>query len=80
MTNQIFKSAILDFSVSAQNAKANVPQICFNTQDTGGTAKLIVKTKKDDAKLPLSSAAQITLAMRMSVGKEYESTYVVNPV
>lgn len=46
MTNQIFKSAILDFSVSAQNAKANVPQICFNTQDTGGTAKLIVKTKK----------------------------------
>ncbi|EOG9405069.1 hypothetical protein ACLLE7_003247, partial [Listeria monocytogenes] len=27
MTNQIFKSAILDFSVSAQNAKANVPQI-----------------------------------------------------
>ncbi|ELC4710525.1 BppU family phage baseplate upper protein, partial [Listeria monocytogenes] len=53
---------------------------CFNTQDTGGTAKLIVKTKKDDAKLPLSSAAQITLAMRMSVGKEYESTYVVNPV
>lgn len=80
MTNQIFKSAILDFSVSAQNAKANVPQICFNTQDTGGTAKLIVKAKKDDANLPLSSAAQITLAMRMSVGKEYESTYVVNPV
>lgn len=78
MTNQIFKSAILDFSVSAQNAKANVPQICFNTQDTGGTARLIFTATKEGNRLPLSSAAKVTLAMIMSVGKEYESKYVVN--
>lgn len=46
MTNQIFKSAILDFSVSAQNAKANVPQIKFSTQDSGGTARLKFTAKK----------------------------------
>ncbi|MBF2609333.1 phage baseplate upper protein [Listeria innocua] len=80
MTNKIFKSAILDFSVSAQNAKANVPQILFNTQDSGGTARLIFTAKKEDNSLPLSSAAKITLAMVMSVGEEYESKYVVNPV
>lgn len=78
MTNQIFKSAILDFSISAQNAKANVPQICFNTQDTGGTARLIFTATKEGNRLPLSSAAKVTLAMIMSVGKEYESKYVVN--
>ncbi|CUK85924.1 Gp20 [Listeria monocytogenes] len=79
MTNQIFKSAILDFSVSAQNAKANVPQIKFSTQDSGGTARLVFMVKKDDNYLPLSSAAEVTLAMIMSVGKKYESKYVVNP-
>ncbi|MBM5686015.1 phage baseplate upper protein [Listeria innocua] len=79
MTNKIFKSAILDFSVSAQNAKANVPQILFNTQDSGGTARLIFTAKKEDNSLPLSSAAKVTLAMIMSVGKEYESKYVVYP-
>ncbi|MGC9338759.1 phage baseplate upper protein [Listeria ivanovii] len=80
MTNKIFKSAILDFSVSAQNAKANVPQIRFSTQDSGGTARLVFAIKKEDYSLPLSSAAEITLAMVMSVGEEYESKYVVNPV
>ncbi|EIE8428960.1 phage baseplate upper protein [Listeria monocytogenes] len=80
MINKIFKSAILDFSVSAQNAKANVPQIRFSTQDSGGTARLVFAIKKEDYSLPLSSAAEITLAMVMSVGEEYESKYVVNPV
>lgn len=79
MTNQIFKSAILDFSVSAQNAKANVPQIRFSTQDSGGTARLKFTAKKDDNNLPLSSAAEVTLAMVLSVGKKYESSYIVNP-
>lgn len=79
MTNQIFKSAILDFSVSAQNAKANVPQIKFSTQDSGGTARLVFMVKKDNNYLPLSSAAEVTLAMVVSVGKKYESKYVVNP-
>ncbi|EDN9504780.1 DUF2479 domain-containing protein [Listeria monocytogenes] len=79
MTNQIFKSAILDFSVSAQNAKANVPQIKFSTQDSGGTARLKFTAKKDDNNLPLSSAAEVTLAMVLSVGKKYESSYIVNP-
>ncbi|EIZ2538678.1 phage baseplate upper protein [Listeria monocytogenes] len=80
MTNKIFKSAILDFSVSAQNAKANVPLIRFNTQDSGGTARLVFSVKKEGDSLPFSSAAEITLAMVMSVGEEYESKYVVNPV
>lgn len=79
MTNKIFKSAILDFSVSAQNAKANVPAIKFSTQDSGGTARLNFTAKKEVNSLPLSSAAEVTLAMIMSVGKEYESKYVVNP-
>ncbi|EAG2253109.1 phage baseplate upper protein [Listeria monocytogenes] len=79
MTNKIFKSAILDFSVSTQNAKANVPAIKFSTQDSGGTARLFFTAKKEVNSLPLSSAAEVTLAMIMSVGKEYESKYVVNP-
>ncbi|MBC1485979.1 phage baseplate upper protein [Listeria seeligeri] len=79
MENQIFKSAILDFSVSSQHAIAEVPKITFSTQDSGGTAKLIFATKKDGVSLSLSNAAEISLAMIMSVGKDYESRYLVNP-
>ncbi|WP_346401434.1 BppU family phage baseplate upper protein, partial [Listeria monocytogenes] len=68
-------------SLSAESAASYGMVIwsIFSTQDSGGTARLKFTAKKDDNNLPLSSAAEVTLAMVLSVGKKYESSYIVNP-
>lgn len=76
---KITKDAKFDFSINSMPHRIDYEPVVFNTQDNGGMAKFIFKVKKYRVGSPLSETVIPELALRLAIGKDYESHYVVVP-
>lgn len=77
MSGEIYKNGAYEFNVTAKN-DIHLPNYVFYTQDKG-TAKIIFDVSKDGLSLSLTEVEEVSLAMILSKGKKYESTYIVKP-
>lgn len=76
---KITKDAKFDFSINSMPHRIDYEPVVFNTQDNGGMAKFIFQIKKYRVGSPLSETVIPELALRLAIGKDYESHYVVVP-